>query len=114
MPEPEQISQFTIEEFQQLWNKSETPKYLTPEDIGKINDAITNRDLELLTKLYDIFKKEQASYETINADLSQATIEILKDLQREVTITGNRLFKERVQKTEEQDKQDADQFLNNL
>jgi hypothetical protein len=110
------VQPFDFKAFAELFNASESKKYLSKMDIIQVNEAIENKNAELLSSLKDILLDEresqakavQAFINTKNRILSGLQVET-KDIEKKQIEMP---LKQAREKIEEEEKGKAEDLLN--
>lgn len=112
------VKPFSIQNFRELYNRSEAKKYLSAMDIEQIRVAMEKKDTALLEKLYETLLKEQASNDEIVRDFVITKNKILDEFYVEATQIKKRYveapMKKRAAKAEQKERKKAEDILKQL
>jgi hypothetical protein len=106
---------FSVENFVELFNNSDSKKFLAPEIIEQIRVAIENKDEELLKRLYPILVTESDNVAYILSDFGNEKRKIADQFVADCVETRKEYVekpKEKARKAEEsKEKGEADKLL---
>jgi len=113
-----QFTPFSIPNFKKLFNFSRARQYMSEMDIRQIHEAIEEKDMVLLEKLYDVLLQEQMTDEEAIRTFVMAKNKILDDLAIK-TMSIEKQFielprKEATAKIEKKEQKNAEDILKNL